>query len=56
MRKYYALTCRISEKKIIEKAVEYYSELVKEYSAPISDKKVVDKKKPAKKRNKKMKL
>jgi hypothetical protein len=24
MRKYYGLTCRIGEKKIIEKALEYY--------------------------------
>ncbi|KAI8640933.1 hypothetical protein BD408DRAFT_419037 [Parasitella parasitica] len=60
LRKYYAMTCRISEKKIIERAVEYYSALVKEYSQPAavsSTNRKGNKKKPAvNKKNKKMKL
>ncbi|KAI8880388.1 SET domain-containing protein [Backusella circina FSU 941] len=32
-RAYFALTCRIGEKKIIEKAVDYYGSLVDEYTA-----------------------
>ncbi|KAI8054189.1 uncharacterized protein B0P05DRAFT_581791 [Gilbertella persicaria] len=54
-RKYYAFTCRISEKKIIEKAIQYYGDLVKEYTSatPTSS---GNKKKPVSKKNKKMKL
>lgn len=57
MRKYYALTCRIGEKKIIERAIKYYGDLVEEYSTPVAEKKksVANKKKPASK-NKKQKL
>jgi hypothetical protein len=32
-REYFARTCRISEKKIVEKAIGYYSSLVDEYTA-----------------------
>ncbi|KAI9263876.1 hypothetical protein EDC94DRAFT_606415 [Helicostylum pulchrum] len=58
LRKYYALTCRIGEKKIIERAIKYYGDLVEEYSAPVADKKksVANKKKPVAKKNKKQKL
>ncbi|KAI7895972.1 uncharacterized protein EV154DRAFT_535972 [Mucor mucedo] len=54
-RKYYALTCRIAEKKIIEKAIQYYGDLVEEYST-IAAAPVANKKKPIKKTNKKQKL
>ncbi|KAI8991029.1 hypothetical protein BDF20DRAFT_811983, partial [Mycotypha africana] len=49
--KYYALTCRIGEKKIIEKCIAYYSKMVKEWSGngPTTNK---NKKKPAKKNKK----
>ncbi|CEP15315.1 hypothetical protein [Parasitella parasitica] len=61
LRKYYAMTCRISEKKIIERAVKYYSELVEEYSKPAiatssANGKGSRKKPTASKKNKKMKF
>lgn len=60
LRKYYAMTCRISEKKIIEKSVDYYGELVEEYSKPAtagsSSSSSNKKKSAANKKNKKMKL
>ncbi|KAL0141707.1 hypothetical protein V8B55DRAFT_1446075 [Mucor lusitanicus] len=60
LRKYYALTCRISEKKILDRSVQYYSELVEEYSKPATAAggSSSNKKKPAaaNKKNKKMKL
>ncbi|KAI8365019.1 hypothetical protein EDC96DRAFT_553430 [Choanephora cucurbitarum] len=59
-RKYYALTCRISEKKIIEKAIAYYADLIKEYSSatPVASNtsSSKNKKKTASKKIKKMKL
>ncbi|KAI8982990.1 hypothetical protein BDB01DRAFT_137258 [Pilobolus umbonatus] len=52
-RKYYALTCRISEKKIAEKAFNYYNELVEEYTKMVpTPAKVNKKKKPVKRARK----
>ncbi|KAI9470634.1 MAG: hypothetical protein EXX96DRAFT_364050 [Benjaminiella poitrasii] len=53
LRKFYALTCRISEKKIIEKAIKYYTGLIKEYSSSKGSKSSSSKKN---KKNKKIKL
>lgn len=53
LRKYYALTLRIGEKKIIERSIAYYGELVEQYSAPVSSS---NKKKPAAKKNKKQRM
>jgi hypothetical protein len=49
-RKYYALTQRINEKRIIERAVDYYKKAVDEYSVLVVPSSAKNKKKKGPKR------